>query len=364
MRMNVHGRTGTVNVLAPDLSLKGSSSADGEVTIIPSKKSEKSEGPRVSHLARPLFPVHIYPYAFFAALLTSLIVFRGALLQLAKFSHHSEYSYISLIPLISAFLILVRRESIFERAKPSLWLGSCIVAGGILLWFAKDHFRIGSVTNLEFSVLAVVSTWCGLFVFWYGAHTARMALLPLCLLLFMIPAPESVLNTLIQFLQQGSAVLSCELFRVLGVPALREGTVISLPRLTIQVSPECSGIRSSISLLILTLAIGNLYLRFGWNKVLLVLTLVPLVVVKNAIRIVTLSLLALYVNPSFLNGSLHQRGGMLFFLIAVTMLIPIVTVMRWLERRGTRFFASGNGPVPSLTAPESSPQKLGSHHCH
>jgi exosortase len=341
--MKVEPQTGTAKVLAtPDLYLKRSLFGDSGVTSSPSREMEKAEDPKFTHPALPGFSVHIYSYAFFVTLFMSLLLFKAALLRLAKFSGQSEYSYIPLIPLISGFLIFVRRKSIFERTEPSLWLGSRIVAGAMLLWLVNDYLSIDSVTNLELSTLALVSTWCGLFVVWYGPQAARLALLPLCLLLFMIPAPERVLNAVIQFLQQGSAVLSYELFRLLGVPALQEGTLISLPRLTIRVAPECSGIRSSISLLILTLAVGNLYLRSGWNKVLLVLALIPLVLVKNAIRIVTLSLLAIYVNPSFLNGPLHHRGGILFFLIALTILIPIITVMRWFERRVTAASLAGD----------------------
>jgi hypothetical protein len=43
------------------------------------------------------------------------------------------------------------------------------------------------------------------------------------------PAPESVMNGVIGFLQQGSGVLSYDLFRAIGVPAMREGMTISLP---------------------------------------------------------------------------------------------------------------------------------------
>lgn len=325
----------------PDLCLKPSLSADGDATIGPSCKSGNSEDPILTRPALPGFPVHIYSYAFFATLLMSLILFRNALFQLAKFSDHSEYSYIPLIPLISGYMIFVRRKSIFARAEPSLWLGGSIVAAGLLLWFVKDYLGIGLITNLELSALALVCTWCGLFVVWYGPHAARMALLPLCLLLFMVPAPEPVLNSVVHFLQQSSAVLSHELFRLLGVPAFREGTMIFLPRVTILVAPECSGIRSSISMLILTLVAANLYLRRGWNKMLLVLTLIPLAVVKNAIRIVTLSLLAVYVDPRFLDGPLHHRGGIFFFLIALMMLVLILMVLRRLERRDAAASSAG-----------------------
>jgi exosortase len=142
------------------------------------------------------------------------------------------------------------------------------------------------------------------------------------------------MSAVITFLQHGSAVLSYYLFRAIGVAAFRDGMIIALPGLQIEVAPECSGIRSSISLLILTLAGANLYLRSDLNKVLLVLLLVPLVILKNAIRIVTLSTLALYVDPSFLAGSLHHKGGIVFFLIAMAILIPAISVMRRLERTG------------------------------
>lgn len=331
--MRIESRIGTVNSLnGPGLSLKGDVSGDGVVTIDGSRNPEKSKSLWISRHARPLSPVFIYSSAFFASLSVSLIVFRVALLQLAQFSGNSDYSYIPLIPLISAFLILVRKESICERVEPSLRLGGCVLAGGMLLWFTKDLLWVDPLTRLEFSALAIVSAWCGLFVLCYGHRASRTALLPLSLLLFMIPPPESTLNVVIQFLQQWSAVVSSEMFHLVGVPALRQGTVIFLPQLTIVVAPECSGIRSSISMLIVTLAVADLYLRCGWNKVLLLLSIVPLVVVKNAIRIVTLSTLAIYIDPGFLTGPLHHRGGILFFLIGMAVVIGIVMVMQWFER--------------------------------
>lgn len=278
-------------------------------------------------------PSRMSSYAFIAALVGSLLEYRRPLRQLLTYSASSEYSFIPLIPLISAFLILVRRNRVFTDAKPSPGTGIPIVAGSILLFLIRDLVRLGSMGRLELSALAMVSTWFGLFVLWYGAHAVRMALVPLFLLLFMIPAPESATRTVVELLQHGSAILSYHLFRVIGVPAIREGMSISLPRLTIEVAPQCSGIRSSISLLILILAGGDMYLRSEWNKVLLAAILVPLVILKNAIRIVTLSVLALYLNRSFLSGRLHRQGGILFFLIAAAMLIPVVAIMRRYETK-------------------------------
>ena len=288
-----------------------------------------------SHNARTFLSGQIFSYGYIAALLTSLIVFWAPLQALMKFSDNSEYSYIPLMPLISGFVIFFRKDSIFKNARPSPWVGTSIVAGGILVLLLGNFLPVGSIGRVELSAFAAVSTWFGLFALFFGAQAMRRALLPLALLFFMIPPPEAVMNGVIEFLQHGSAVFSYHLFRAIGVPAVRDGMTISLPRIELEVAPECSGIRSSISLLILTLAGADLYLRSSWNKILLVSIVIPLVILKNAIRIVTLSTLALYVNSGFLNGRLHQRGGILFFLIAVVMLIPVVAIMRRYESQGS-----------------------------
>jgi exosortase len=318
-------------VEVPNRVFKGRESGGLEAVRPALGDSVASARPKGSHNQRTLGQIQISSYGFIAGLLASLIVFWAPLQGLVKFSSNSESSYIPLIPPICAFLIIVRRHSIFRYAKPSPGIGIFTVAAAILLFFSSNLLVIGATSRLELSALAIVSTWCGVFVLCFGARVTRTAMLPLSLLLFMIPVPETVMNRAVEFLQHGSAVMSYHLFRAIGVPAVREGMTISLSRIVLEVAPECSGIRSSISLLILTLAGANLYLRSGWNKFLLVLTLGPLMILKNAIRIVTLSTLALYVNPGFLNGRLHQQGGIVFFLIAVAMLIPVVAVMRRCE---------------------------------
>ena len=49
----------------------------------------------------------------------------------------------------------------------------------------------------------------------------------------------------------------------------------------------------------------------------------------NGIRIVTLSTLAIYADPSFLTGKLHNEGGFVFFLLALAILAPVL----WLLQR-------------------------------
>jgi exosortase len=274
-------------------------------------------------------------YVFAASVLTSLLVFWAPLHRVLHFAGNSEFSYIPLIPAISGFLILSRRHSIFREAKPSPLLGSVVVGIGVSASILVIVFQnLITPERLSLQMFGIVIIWWGLFIFCYGLQAAQKAMLPLGLLLFVIPPPELAAGAVVAFLQHASAILSYQLFRMIGVPALRDGMVISLPQLTIEVAPECSGIRSSMSLLIVTLAAADLYLGYRLNRILLALLVVPLCILKNGIRIVTLSTLALYVDPSFLTGPLHHQGGILFFLLACMILAGIVVVMGRCESTG------------------------------
>jgi exosortase len=112
------------------------------------------------------------------------------------------------------------------------------------------------------------------------------------------------------------------------VPVFKQGFILRLPNLDIEVAKQCSGIRSSLALLITVLIVGNFVLRSAWRKTLLVLSILPILVFKNGVRIVAVSLLSIYVNRRFLHGWLHTSGGILFYLLGLAILIPIVNALR------------------------------------
>jgi exosortase/archaeosortase family protein len=107
--------------------------------------------------------------------------------------------------------------------------------------------------------------------------------------------------------------------------------VFTLPNLAIEVADECSGIRSSTALLLTSLLAGHAFLDSPWRKALLVLLVLPTTILKNGIRIVTLSLLSLHIDPAFLEGQLHHEGGILFFVLALAILAPVLILLRRFE---------------------------------
>jgi exosortase/archaeosortase family protein len=159
----------------------------------------------------------------------------------------------------------------------------------------------------------------------------------LALLLFAVPIPDVLLSKAIYALQAGSADIAELFFNLSGAPVLRQGFFFRLPVISIEVAQECSGIRSSLALLILALLVAHFSFRPFWKKLAFVVAGLCMMLVKNGIRIATLTLLANYVNPSFLTGSLHHQGGIVFFLIGLALLVPVYWGLR-----------KGEGPLRSL----------------
>jgi exosortase len=141
------------------------------------------------------------------------------------------------------------------------------------------------------------------------------------------------LSRVVYALEKGSTDITYAIFRGLGVPTLRDGFYLTVPGITIEVAPECSGIRSSVAMLITCLLAAHFYLRTRWGMLLFILLVIPVAMIKNGIRIATLTLLSLYVDPSFLKGSLHRDGGFVFFFLGLAILAVALIWIRKAERR-------------------------------
>jgi exosortase len=171
-------------------------------------------------------------------------------------------------------------------------------------------------------------------------------------LLLAAPLPESFRTEAIVFLQNRSAEATGLLFQLANVPFNRTGVILILPRVTIEIAQECSGIRSSMVLLIATLVIGHLLVRSLWSKAGLVLLFVPLMIAKNGVRIFALSMLGMYVDPSFLAGRLHRNGGIIFLGLAFACTWSVAKVFHRIEARTSVSLAEGS-PASAIAAKNS-----------
>jgi len=268
------------------------------------------------------------------------IVFHKTLTALLDYSLHDDSSsQIIFIPLVAAVLFYVERKRIFAATTTSASPGiGTILIGLILNWLVvRGSIPLSGNEPLCLQSFSIVLAWIGGFLVCYGTAALRAGAFPLLFLFLMVPLPDRFVERTVHALQWGSTEIAYFLFKAVGTPAYREGFLITVPGVTIKVAEECSSIRSSMALLITCLLAAHLYLRTGWKKVLLVLLSFPLSLIKNGVRIATLTLLSIHVDPDFLTGKLHHQGGFVFFLLALMILWPIFAWLEKSDRRGQSF---------------------------
>jgi len=249
------------------------------------------------------------------------------------------YSHILLIPLVSGYFMYLRRKQIFPDSGNSYGSGMTLVMVGILLYFYGMTLNPGLNQNDRSSLLifSVLVFWVGGFILLHGTRKFRIATFPLLFLAFMIPIPSMVMDKIIYFLQVESTEVAYLLFGLTGVSVLREGFVMHLPGISIEVAEQCSGIRSSLALLITGIVAAQFFLQSSWKNLILIFSVIPLAVLKNGIRVVTLSLLGIYVDQRFLTeGFLHRSGGFVFFIPSLVLLGLILWLLKRTEKTGCR----------------------------
>ena len=248
------------------------------------------------------------------------------------------YTYILLvIPLSLTLIYLGRRES-HLNGGPGRHIGSILLVAALLLRLLTgwNVFRWSASGNLTLSVAALVVFWIGAVIVCFDITTLKTHLFALSFLFLIVPLPDQALTWVTRFLQQESAWAASILFRAAGVPVAREGVLLFIPGLDIEVARECSSIRSSTILIVITLILAHLFLQTSSRKTLLILAAIPLSVAKNAVRIFTIAELGTRVDRGFLDGRLHHKGGVIFLGVGVIATVLLLWVLRYTEFRKTK----------------------------
>jgi exosortase len=267
--------------------------------------------------------------------IVSLFLFHIPLRALLHYSlwgdnQYDKYSYTMAIPFISVALVFFEGSKIFTSVQYCFRTGVILLLTGVILnWFAERALhQLGADNSLSTQILALVLFWLAGFILCYGTRAFRAGAFPLLFLLLTVPIPDWLLDKPITAVQYGSTEVCSLIFSLAGVAVLRNGLEFSLANTSIVVAKECSGIHSTLAIFIISLIAGHLFLPSVGKKVVLVLFALPIVCVTNGLRIAGLTLLAEYVDASFLHGSLHHQGGMAFFLLALVFLFAILHLLR------------------------------------
>lgn len=245
-----------------------------------------------------------------------LWVYAPVLIHLVRqWERDPNYSHGFFVPAFSLFVIWSERERLRSLpARPS-WSGLLVLAAALAILAAGT---MGAELFLSrFSLLVAIA---GLIVLMLGWSHLRAVLFPWLFLLLMIPIPTIAFNEITFPLQLLASRAAAAILPLVGVPVLREGNIIQLPAMALEVAEACSGIRSLMSLATLAIIYGYLLEPRVSLRVALALASIPIAVIANSARIVGTGLLVQYWDPEKAQGFFHTFSGWLIFVVSLVLL--------------------------------------------
>ena len=287
-------------------------------------------------LHAPVFVVKRWPDLYGDRVWTSVII--GALIAAVYFDvfiklvtdwwRIPDFSHGFLVPLFSGYLIWVKRKSLLEAKIAPSWGGVLIAALGLVILLLGIYGA-----ELFLSRVSVIILLAGVVVGLCGWPLLKEVRFPLLVLLLAIPIPAVIFNEMTLPLQFLASKLASALLPIFGVPVLREGNVIELAAMKLEVAEACSGIRSLMSLFTLAVFYGYFLEKSHLRRALLVFASIPIAIAANAVRILGTGLCVQYWDPEKAEGFFHEFSGWVMFLVSLACLFVLDSTIRMVPLR-------------------------------
>ena len=246
----------------------------------------------------------------------------------AQWWQDPDFSHGFFVPLFSAYVLWQTRKRFAGLPVAPSWFGPVVIAG------AAATLIVGVLgAELFLSRTSLLLLLAGLILTFLGWAWFRAVLFPWAFLFLMVPIPKIIFNQITLPLQFFASQLASSFLALLGVPVLREGNVIHLPVMDLEVVEACSGIRSLLSLVTLAIIYGYFLERSVWRRIALAVGAVPIAVLANGSRIMGTGLMAQYWSPDKAEGFFHLFAGWVVFLLSLAMLFSLHALIRWVGNR-------------------------------
>ncbi len=233
----------------------------------------------------------------------------------AAWNTTEEYSHGFFVVPLCLYLVWYKRQAIQSVALKPARSGLAIALLALSIHVFASQAKITTLASLS-----LVLFLAGLILYLYGFPMFRNLLFPLSFLLFMIPIPAQIYSSLTLPLQLVVTKVTVWIGTFISTPIYNDGNVIYLPRITLQVVEACSGMRTMISLLMLSALFGYLTLKSNTLRAVLFLVGIPLAVLVNILRVLLIAMAMQYFNVNLTVGALHTAVGLILFGVAISTL--------------------------------------------
>ncbi len=245
--------------------------------------------------------------------------------------NHSDNSHALLVPLISLYFFWKKRDTLGEIGISGSMAGWMILAASLAVYLVSFAGGIAFFARLMMITSLAGLLWCCL-----GAQMVRHLAFPLAFLCFMVPVPDSIL-TMVSFpLQLMASKISADLISLCAIPVYREGNMLHFLQTRLEVAEACSGIRSIMSLAMLSVLFAYVSESGRWQKIVLVLSALPIALAANIVRVTGTGILAHFYGDRAAQGFLHDFSGMAVFALGMAMLYFEYQLLNRIGKRNRR----------------------------
>lgn len=240
-----------------------------------------------------------------------------------------DFSHGFLVPIFAAYLVWTKRKILLDTRIAPAWSGIVFVVAGLVVLVLGVYGA-----ELYLSRVSLVILLAGLVLCFGGWELLKELRFVLLVLLLAIPIPSILFNEITLPLQILASKLASALLPIFGVPVLREGNVIELPAMKLEVAEACSGIRSLMSLFTLSVFYGYFVEKSNLRRAILAVASIPIAIAANAVRILGTGLFVQYWDPEKALGFFHEFSGWVMFLVSLGCLFIVHRIMHLFPAKG------------------------------
>ena len=243
-----------------------------------------------------------------------------------------EQGHGPIILAVAAWLMWQRRgllAAVAREPQPAGWNGWLWVGVGLAFYL------LGRIQSLVmFQMFSAIPLLTGVLAVTFGWAAARIAAFPLFFLIFAVPLPGAVVDTLTSPLKQAVSWFAEQVLFSAGYPISRTGVILMVGPYQLLVADACAGLNSMFTLE----ALGLLYMNIvgHTNKlrnVLLAILIVPMSFTANVIRVITLVLVTYHLGDEAGQGIVHGAAGMLLFIVALFLMLMLDSLLGLIFKR-------------------------------
>lgn len=249
-------------------------------------------------------------------------VYWDSVQMLMRVWRRPDYSHGYLVPFFSIFLLWVRRDMLRDvRWEGSWW-------GAVVLGISALFYICGGIAGYNIlTAFTIIPTVLGVVILLGGWPAVRWSWPAIGFLIFAIQLPNFIESTAMVPLRRIGTIASTYALQTVGLGAVAEGNVILLSEYQIGVAEACSGLRMLMTSLALAFGLAFVINRPVWERIVIVLSAVPIALLTNVFRITLTGLCFEWFGQEVAEKVFHDLAGWLMMPMAVGLLWLLMIIL-------------------------------------